>query len=84
MVIGEFEPYIINYTICMLCIMLGLLHVVYCHVWKVVEDTHHFGLVCPVLRDIRIKCLKPFYNSWCTKAKVGSLMSDMSNNTITF
>jgi hypothetical protein len=49
---------------------------------KVVEDEYHFVLVCIVLRDIRIKCLKPFYNRGPTKAKFASLMSDMSNNTI--
>jgi hypothetical protein len=46
---------------------------------KVMEDEYHFMLVCPVLRDIPILCLKPFYNRWPTFI---SLMSDMSNNTI--
>jgi hypothetical protein len=33
---------------------------------NVVEDEYHFLLVCPVLRNIRIACLKPFFTRWPT------------------
>jgi hypothetical protein len=49
---------------------------------NVVEDEYHFLLVCPVLRNIRIVCLKPFFTRWPTINKFSQLMSDTSTSNI--
>jgi hypothetical protein len=49
---------------------------------NVVEDEYHFLRVCPVLRNIRIACLKPFLTMWPTINKFSQLMSDTSNSNI--
>jgi hypothetical protein len=46
------------------------------------EDEYHFLLVCPVLRNIRSACLKPFFTRWPTINTFSQLMSDTSTSNI--
>ena len=49
---------------------------------KVIETEHHFLLVCPNYRDIRLKYLKFYYYTWPSLTKFEMLMSLKTKNAV--
>ena len=49
---------------------------------KVIENEYHFLLVCPHYRDLRIKCLQPYFCRWPSLNKFDQLLSSTSKTTI--
>ena len=48
----------------------------------IIEDEHHFLLVCPSFSDIRRQCLPSYYSRWPSVTKFKKIMTESQSSVV--